>query len=568
MPSLTSKKIKRHRYYYARFCRRVNGKPKIVRTVYLGTPQAICQAVENTQLPPDPSSVDIATFGDCAALYSIAEQLDLVPLLDEHIPKRKQGLSVGQYLLLATINRACHPTSKLKFRSWYQTTSLSHWIPASQKELSSSAFWNHMDLVEESHIQAIEKILSERLVERFKLSLRSLVYDGTNFFSYINTRNPAKLPKLGHNKQKRNDLRQVNLGLLVSTDFHVPLFHCIYEGNINDSTQFKTISEELNKRYVELARSCQHITLIFDKGNNSKEAFQTLDQSGFHFVGSLVPSQYLDLLAIPHSQFHALPEKRLGKTVAFRTRKTVFGKDRTIVVTINPKLRDGQLQGITNHLVKTRKKLRKIKNDLIKRAKGLIKGGKAPTVASVQAKVREILKVQFMKALVRTSITEKKGKPRLCFHTDSQALAKLIEKNLGKNILFTDNDDWKDEEIILAYRAQHHIETAFRNMKNPHFLRWSPMYHWKDSKIRVHAFYCVLALTLTSLIQRTLSQKGISWSIPKIMETLQGIHECLVIYPPKAGARKSRVASTWSTLTEAQQTLWDALELQNLAPKK
>jgi hypothetical protein len=38
-------------------------------------------------------------------------------------------------------------------------------------------------------------------------------------------------------------------------------------------------------------------------------------------------------------------------------------------------------------------------------------------------------------------------------------------------------------------------------MKNPHFLGWSPMFHWTDSKIRVHAFYCVSALTLTSLSQ-------------------------------------------------------------------
>src|SRR5208337_4781374 len=102
--------------------------------------------------------------------------------------------------------------------------------------------------------------------------------------------------------------------------------------------------------------------------------------------------------------------------------------------------------------------------------------------------------------------------------------------HLGKTLLFTDNADWSNEEIVLGYRAQHHIETAFRDMKNPHFLGWSPMFHqarpsrldtaklasfnfvlirqcpgacsgvvyWTDSKIRVHAFYCVLALTLTS----------------------------------------------------------------------
>src|SRR5881275_3398990 len=36
MPSLTPKTIDGHTYYYARYCQRVGGKPKIVRQVYLG----------------------------------------------------------------------------------------------------------------------------------------------------------------------------------------------------------------------------------------------------------------------------------------------------------------------------------------------------------------------------------------------------------------------------------------------------------------------------------------------------------------------------------------------------
>ena len=134
-----------------------------------------------------------------------------------------------------------------------------------------------MDYVTEAHIQTIEDELSQRLIQRFKLNLRTLVYDGTNFFTYIDTNNPATLPARGHNKQKRGDLRQVSLGMLVSTDFHIPLFHKVYTGNLTDTTVFKTISQELCQRYRQLAQQCQHITMIFDKGNNSAEALDTLD---------------------------------------------------------------------------------------------------------------------------------------------------------------------------------------------------------------------------------------------------------------------------------------------------
>ncbi len=31
-------------------------------------------------------------------------------------------------------------------------------------------------------------------------------------------------------------------------------------------------------------------------------------------------------------------------------------------------------------------------------------------------------------------------------------------------------------------------------LKDPKVVSFSPMFHWTDHKIRVHAFYCVLAL--------------------------------------------------------------------------
>jgi hypothetical protein len=334
MPSLTPKVINGRTYYYVRECRRVDGRPKIVRTIYLGSLENILAAVEKAKQPPAHQSVDVAAFGDVVALYDLAEQIGLVSLIDEHVPKRRrQGLTPGQYLLLAAINRAAHPTSKVKLAEWYRQTALPRLIPATARQLSSQAFWNPMDFFEEHHIEAVERALCQRLVEQFGLSLRTLTYDGTNFFSYINTNNnSATLPQRGHNKQKRNDLRQVSLGMLVSTDFHVPLFHKVYEGNVHDATVFKSVSEELRQRYVELAHGCEHITLVFDKGNNSQEAFETVDASPFHFVGSLVPTQHRDLLEVPLRKFQKLPGERLRDCRAYRTQRTVFGPTRTVVV--------------------------------------------------------------------------------------------------------------------------------------------------------------------------------------------------------------------------------------------
>src|SRR6266516_4412483 len=391
MPSLTPKKIDGHTYYYARYCQRVDGKPKIVRTVYLGRIEDLVATTEAGHQPPQPQQTVVAAFGDVAALWHIAGRLQVLPLLDSTLPaKRHQGLSCGQYMLLAAINRVVAPTSKLHFADWYRQTALTRLLPADPTWLSSQNFWNHMDQITAKHMAAFEKQMNQRLIERLHLDLRALVYDGTNFFTYINTRTPSELPQRGHNKQKRGDLRQVSLGLLVSTDFHIPLLHWVYAGNVHDSVEFRTITEELAASYRDLTQSCNHITLVFDKGNNSEEACDTLADTPFHFVGSLVPTQHSDLLAVPRSKFRALTAARLEGVEVYRTQKKVLGRQHTVVVTFNHNLLDGQLQGLTTSLNKARVKLRDLQHQLRRWREGKIRAGKAPTLEGVTKQIRSI----------------------------------------------------------------------------------------------------------------------------------------------------------------------------------
>ncbi len=565
MPSLTAKLIDGHTYYYARYCQRVDGKPKIVRQVYLGKIEDIVASSELAHIPPLPLETQVASFGDVAALWDIAQRLDLVPLLDSLFPKRLQGLSCGQYLLLAAINRAIAPTSKVHFADWYRHTTLTRLLPVDPALLSSQNFWNHMDLVAADKIFEFERQMTQRLIERFQLDLRALVYDGTNFFTYINTRTPSELPQRGHNKQKRTDLRQVNLGLLVSTDFHIPLFHRVYAGNIHDSVEFRSITGDLAAHYRDLAQSCDHITLIFDKGNNSAEAFQTLVETPFHFVGSLVPTQHPDLLAVSRRQFRTLATPRLEGVEVYRTEKKIFGRTHTVLVTFNQKLLDGQLQGLTANLNKARRKLHDLQRQLTRWREGKVKG-RAPALESVKKQVHTICSAQFVKLILKAEVRAVRKGLELTYSTGRAALDRLCQVQLGKTILFTDNADWSDQDVVLAYRSQYHIENAFRQMKNPHFLGWSPMYHWTDSKIQVHAFYCVLALLLTSLLQRELARKGEERSVNSILEQLGGIQETLIVYPRRQGQRRHTTATCLTRLSPLQSRLFSLLDLQRYVP--
>lgn len=152
------------------------------------------------------------------------------------------------------------------------------------------------------------------------------------------------------------------------------------------------------------------------------------------------------------------------------------------------------------------------------------------------------------------------GLPELHFELDQEALHQLARERFGKTILFTDQHDWSNEQILAAYRGQHQVEHAFRQMKAPQFVSWRPMFHWTDSKIRVHAFYCVLAPMLASLllreVHRRAQERGLpvpAHSIPDLLQTLGAIREVAHLYPPEA---RTPAHITLSARTAARSWRW------------
>ena len=121
--------------------------------------------------------------------------------------------------------------------------------------------------------------------------------------------------------------------------------------------------------------------------------------------------------------------------------------------------------------------------------------GNKPTVVGVERNVKEILRGRHMKDLFSGQVTKtQQCLPRLRFQCREDESQKLKSTYMGKTILFTDpGQDWTDERIMLAYRAQHHVEADFRRLKDPRHLSFRPTFLWTDQKLHVHAFYCVLA---------------------------------------------------------------------------
>ncbi len=566
MASIIKKTIGGRPYYYARESQRVNGKPRIVWQKYLGRAEDIIAALTEPRTspsrPPQPKEAVVTEFGAVVALHDMARRLDLVAHVDRHVPKGGNGPSVGTYLLVAIVNRCVAPCSKAGIARWFKDTVLRRLVPVATEQLSSQRFWDNMDRLDGPAIEAIERDVVTQMVRQFQIDLEQVLFDATNFFTFIDTFNErCTLAQRGKGKEGRGALRIVGVALLVSADAHVPLLHRTCPGNRTDAPTFKSLTASLVARYRQVTDGTEHVTLVFDKGNNSRDNLDAVADSPHHFIGSLVPAHHSDLLKVPARDFRSLEDEGLPGVRVHRTTREVFGARRTVVVTYNENLFVAQSRTLLREIAKRQQRLGELQRQLRRRHTGQVRGGRPPTVDGVTRKVGQLLKARHMKELFHTDVRRRGELPALTWRFNHRAWHRLQRTLLGKTILFTDNDDWTDLQIVRGYRAQHHVETSFRCMKDPRHIALRPQWHWTDQKIEVHVFCCVLALMLCGLLQRRLHQRGVERSIPDMLEQLGRIREVGVVYPSNNHQHTPVLQTTLSRMSDEQRVIYDALEL-------
>jgi hypothetical protein len=500
--------------------------------------------------------------GDVGALVWVAEQLDLIGLMDRACGLKgpEDGPTIGEMVLAVAVQRACAPGAKCHLAAFLESClPRVSCLPA--EAFTGQAFHRLAAEVTEDQLERAQIGIARAAVERFGLSTDVLAFDTTNFDTHIATTTAGDLARRGHAKSKRSDLRVVGLAILVSETGHVPLLHRTYPGNGSDQAVLGSCLDGLGKLHDALDQAEQRTrpacrTLVRDGGSWSEQLELDLDVAGYYTLISLPLSHRASELALEHAARRGAMKPlggKLGDVRAARLRTRVGELDRTLVVVESQELLRGQKRGIAAALLKAKEELRKLER---RAASGRIQR------EALESRVQKALQREHLAEFVVVEVKERGGRLSLDWHVDAARRRLLERTRLGRRVLCTDRHIWSTGRIVHAFRGQWNVEELFRRAKKGGVAPWGPSHQWSDTSLRIHTFATVIGLELVSLARLAI---GTQKSARGMMKTLSSIEATSVRVRAKQRGRPATVVLA-PDLTREQQSCVETFELGRWMP--
>ena len=538
--------------------------------------------------------------GACMALFWLSQLIGIEEMMNRVFSgKTINGMPRSRVLLLAMIHRAVEPGSKRAFESWVSKTSLPYHLTFSPSSLTSQAFWEAMDGISVQQIQDFWFLLIQRLMEMLQVNPRNFHLDYTNFFTFIDTKNcRCYICSLGHNKQKRNDLRQFCLAVITASNLLVPIVWELYEGNCNDKVEFPKFVKRIKASMRRLGIPLEEVTITFDGGSNSEANFSEI---GFHFICAHTLTSHKDLYDIDLDEYTPIILEKERERLAYRVDDEVFSGVRgTGVLTYSQALKDGQMKDLEKDIETARitcdemnKRIQNSRSKIyseLKKAEARCKRDQQDAIEynkkiekewqqKVEAGLRRGRKKKpkpiptwdenrVLRELVCDAVFTKKYLQEFCwitlvvephdryviFYVNEEKKEAYCRKYFGKKLTVTDRVEWSTKQILEEYCRQECIENdIFRVSKDPDHFHVRPQYHWTDDKIWVHVFICLAAMSIGELLHAKLESSGIKYSKNRMLDELNNIKDGWIY------SGETQVERRMEYLDTDQKLLWDTV---------
>lgn len=426
----------------------------------------------------------VTIFGPLLVLDEIAKQLDLSSLLGDY----------GEYLLSIAYAHCVSPDSLAGIAEWYQKTEIANLLDI--PEITYKKLVTAIDSVDE--LNGVQRRIFNRLKKVLAISPSGYLYDITNVYFYGLC---CPLAKRGHNAEGRKNL-QIQIGLAITQQEGLPIFHKVYEGHIFDAKTLPDILRELEDQDI------RNVCIVWDRGVSSRLNIRQAREIGFEVLCGLALKTGLKKEA---------DRLLAGDIISMKHRVRL--KNATFYV----KKKRYCVEGVRGYIAlcvneKERQAIRERRYDEIDHALQQLKDHKP-----VKEGLRKYLHGR---------------------RIDHKALeeAELYD---GISVVFSTRD-LSEEEMVKGYFEKDRVEKSFRCMKS--FLEMDKVRFWLANRVRGHIFVCYLAYLLLSVLEYKLRQ--MEMTAVEALDTLDSMYR-VYLTDPKS---KNRFVKT-VTMSKTQEDI-------------
>jgi len=576
------KKGKKYTYYSIAESYREDGKNKKRILLRLGRLSSLqVQQIRNVLKVTQSPDIFVATIEDIL-LEDHWAYLDVAVLnhlwdnwdLSKPFPASKnKNISTANIAKILTFNRCIDPGSKLYAVEWFKETTCDHLLGIVNKRdcVNDSRIYRELKLIEESK-EDIEQHLYKTLKERNKDSFRIVFYDLTD--SYFEGRK-CKLARPGRTKDYGFRSRKIVLSLLVNSEGY-PFSWDILDGDTVDVNTLKERSDYCEKRF-----GISDITWVFDRGMVSDENLNYLNEKGWKYITALDKNQIPNVPCVDLSWFKDLDienvKKRLIDMGFRRYDECLYYRDlgdserKRYIIGFNPELfvderknREQRIEKGVKYLERENIKLSNAKRNrdgrvTDRRINETLKKLGARKYLDYHLEPIQLKIVKRKKPVKSFRIVYRKKDKVIKRAEKLDGLCMIVTNHLQEEHNKGEKKRFDAERVISSYRDKYRVEEAFKMVKS--FIKFQPVYVYKDEHVRAHYTICSLAYLLDMTITNMLRKSRID-EVSSVEKAYKILGKCRIgeikVKNSRHGGKKI------TTPTNLQKKLLDALGCRHL----
>jgi transposase len=478
------------------------------------------------------------TLGALPLFYPILDTLGLRDIINELRPT-KANVDLGLVALTLVLNRLMAPQPLCWVNRWLAQTVLPAALDLSPAKMYDQRLGRGLQALY-PHLGEIWARLVVRAVQVWHIDLSVLHWDITSFY-FTGAYTESELLRRGYSRDKRPDMKQVNLEADVAHGTRVPVGYRVLPGQTADITcppgHLQALLRLLNR--PELADLNLHPILVSDGKMITPQAISDCHYHRFFYLGPLSATNAVrkllrsvsedELAAHPltyrpkrHRQGSGTPQAQDTTFVPYQGvwrpyRVTVppptdqpeapkkVHTDRALVVWSAGKAR--------LDVGKRRTYLKRLLDELDNIRRQLNRGRYAERDYVVE-RIGSVRRGNPAKNLVWWELLGTDGELSLKFHLDRDRVAAMQMLD-GRYALGTNADHLSADQALRLFKAQDDAEKQFQALKSPLAVR--PVYLHTDERIEGLVFVTLVALLVRALLALQCQQAGVSASVDRIL---------------------------------------------------